>query len=148
MKKNITIRKCKKDDFLWVLNLLQQLWPKRKFVNKDIKNIFNEALKSNNQHYFCAINNRRIIWFGSFNIKNWLYAMWKVAILDELIVDDACRQMGVARQLVDFMVNFAKKNKCVCIELECSSKRKPAHKFYENYWFDKWTWCFFSIDLM
>ncbi len=45
--------------------------------------------------------------------------MGKIAILDELIVDDACRKMGIAKQLLDFMVSFAKENQCLCIELEC-----------------------------
>lgn len=146
--KKTSIRKCTENDFEWVLELLKQLWPKRIFITKDIKKTFNNALKSSNQYYFCATIKDSIVWFGSFNIKNWLYAMWKVAILDELIVDDKYRQMGIAKQLVDFMVSFAKKQKCVCIELECGSERKPAHSFYEKYWFDKWNWCFFSIDLI
>ena len=148
MNERTTIRKCNKDDYLWVVKLLQQLWPKRKFTKKEIKNTFNQALTSDNQHYFCTIKNKKIVWFGSFNIQNWLYAMWKVAILDELIVDNKYRKIGIAKNLMDFMVNFAKKNKCVCLELECWSERKAAHTFYEKYWFSKWMWCFFSMDLI
>lgn len=148
MKEEIVIREYKKDDFLWVFALLKQLWPKRNFILKDIKKTCNDVIKSSNQHYFCATtNNKKIVWFWSFTIKNWLYAMGKVAILDELIVDNKYRKMGIAKELVDTMVVFAKKNKCVCIELECWYERKPAHIFYERYWFDKWDWCFFSMDL-
>jgi len=75
-----------------VLKLLQQLWPKRTFVIKDAKRTFNDAMKSENQFYFCATQKKEIIGFGSFTIKNGLYAMGKVAILDELIVDDKHRK--------------------------------------------------------
>ena len=147
MIKKIVVRACTKDDFWWVLELLKQLWPKRNFITKDIKKTFNDAFKSSNQYYFCANIDENIIWFWSLNIKNWLYAMWKVAILDELIVDNKYRKIWVAKTLVDFMIKFAKKEKCVCIELECGAEREAAHKFYEKYWFDKWNWYFFSIDL-
>lgn len=147
MEKIISIRKCRKDDFLWVLWLLKQLWPKHKFILKDIESVFYNAIKSSNQQYFCAINNKKIIWFWSFNIKNWLYAMWKVAILDELIVNGKHRQMWIAKKLLDYMIIFAKKNNCICIELECWYDRREAHMFYEKYWFEKWDGCFFSISL-
>lgn len=113
-----------------------------------MKKTFNDAIQSANQFYFCAKQKEKIVWFGSFTIKNGLYAMGKVAILDELIADDTHRKQGIAKQLVDYMVKFAKKKKCVCIELECWSERKPAHAFYQKYWFEKWVWCFFSIDLV
>jgi GNAT superfamily N-acetyltransferase len=148
MQTKTTIKLCTKDDFSWVLKLLKQLWPKRTFVIKDVKKTFNDAIQSGNQFYFCAKQKEEIVWFGSFTIKNGLYAMGKVAILDELIVDDNHRKEWIAKILVDHMVNFAKKKKCVCIELECWSHRKPAHAFYENYWFEKWEGCFFSKDLV
>ena len=143
-----TIRPCNANDCLWVVKLLQQLWPKRACVIKDAKNTFNDALKSANQFYFCSVQKDDIVWFGSFNIKNWLYAMGKVAILDELIVDEQHRKTWIAKELLDQMIVFAKKKKCVCIELECGAERKPAHAFYEKYWFEKWNGYFFSMDLV
>ena len=147
MQIKTTINQATQNDFSWVLKLLQQLWPKRTFISKDVKKIFDDAILSANQFYFCARQKEGIVWFGSLTIKNGLYAMGKVAILDELIIDENHRKQWIAKQLVDHMVNFAKKKKCVCIELECWSGRKPAHAFYEKYGFEKWAWYFFSIDV-
>ena len=148
MEKKVKIIKCKKEDFIWVFSLLQQLRPKREFVIKDAKKTFNDALQSDNQFYFCARQEKKIIWFGSLTIKQWLYAMGKVAVLDELIVDAKHRQQWIAKELIDYILDFAKAKTCVCIELECWLERQPAHAFYEKYWFDKGTGCFFSKDLV
>jgi len=148
MEKKIVIRLCKKADFLWVLSLLKQLRPKRNLIEKESKKIFNAALTSDHQKYFCASIDTKIVWFGSFTIKNWLYAMGKVAILDELIVDESYRKKWIAKRLLDAMSVFAKKKNCVCIELECWIQRKAAHSFYEKYGFEKWKWWFFAKDLV
>ena len=53
------------------------------------------------------------------------------ALVENVIVDEARRQAGVGRQLMEYAINRAKSAGCYRISLSSNNSRKDAHRFYE-----------------
>ena len=67
--------------------------------------------------------------FCEFNIT---YQLWdeKICYINHLIVKKESRGMGLGTQILDFVMNFAEREKCEGIELRSDLFRKKAHTFY------------------
>ena len=53
-------------------------------------------------------------------------------VLENVIVSDAHRNMGIGRKLMEEIERIAKERECFMIEFVSSGFRKDAHKFYES----------------
>jgi hypothetical protein len=53
--------------------LLRQLWPDKSLNAQSLQLVYNHALSSENQKYLCAVENNKVIGFGSLTIKNNLW---------------------------------------------------------------------------
>ncbi|HYG51449.1 MAG TPA: GNAT family N-acetyltransferase [Flavobacteriales bacterium] len=65
--------------------------------------------------------------------------------MDNVVVDQACRNAGLGKQLYDYCLNLAKENGCAVIMLDAYLENERAHKFYldkgfikRGYHFLKW----------
>lgn len=95
-------------------------------------NIYKEIIE--NPHYLVAVAKEDDKILGtmqaivckslSMNGKNFL-------VIEDVVVSKECRGMGVGRKLINYIDDFAKKNKCAYAILASSGFRKGAHKFYE-----------------
>jgi glucosamine-phosphate N-acetyltransferase len=128
----IEIREYKADDFENILPLLRQLWPDKNLDENALKTVFKRVLISDNQLYFCAISDSKIIGFGSLTIKNNLWQEGFSCHIDELIVDVYHRKNGIGTRLLQHLENIAKERNCRRIELDSAFHRKKAHTFYKN----------------
>jgi ribosomal protein S18 acetylase RimI-like enzyme len=54
------------------------------------------------------------------------------ALVENVIVDEILRRMGVGRQLMQYAINQAKTAGCYRISLSSNNSRTIAHKFYES----------------
>ncbi|WP_245867348.1 GNAT family N-acetyltransferase [Sporomusa silvacetica] len=53
-------------------------------------------------------------------------------VLENLIVRENCRRLGIGKKLVEYIEEQAREKNCYFIMLMSLIKRKEAHQFYEN----------------
>ena len=137
-----TLRPCTHADFSDVLRLLQQLWPNQRFDQARLQEIFERALTSDAQRLICAVDDGRLIGFCSLTLKNNLWQQGYLGHIDELVVDETCRGRGIGTQLLNAIVEIAKKCGCRRVELDSAFHRQAAHKFYEREGFENRAYLF------
>ncbi|NOX42503.1 MAG: GNAT family N-acetyltransferase [Gammaproteobacteria bacterium] len=59
-------------------------------------------------------------------------AWGKFLYVDDLVTDKTRRSCGFGKQLTDWLVQEAKKNKCAELHLDSGLQRKDAHRFYNR----------------
>ena len=131
MISDFKIRSCKDSDFENVFTLLPQLWPGKDISRSLTKAVFNDALQSGNQFYFCVEKNDHLVAFASSSIK---FSLWKesvIAHIDEIVVDEDYRGNGIGTAMICHLEDFGRKQGCKLIELDSAYSREYAHKFYE-----------------
>jgi GNAT superfamily N-acetyltransferase len=141
----IQIRQCNNDDFNDAVALLHQLWPDKPLNRKLLRIVFDHALTSEWQKYLCAVENDRVIGFGSLTIKNNLWQEGYIAHIDELVVDSEYRGKGIGTQLLQQLMIQAKEKGCRRIELDTAFHRKEAHRFYEQQGFENRAYLFSKV---
>ena len=141
----IQIRECSSADFDEVVMLLHQLWPDKPLNTQSLRLVYDHALSSENQKYLCAVENNKVIGFGSLIIKNNLWQEGNLGHIDELVVDTDFRGRGVGRQLLSQLIQLAKERKCRRVELDTAFHRKEAHRFYEQQGFENRAYLFSMI---
>lgn len=141
----IQIRECSDNDFDMIVMLLQQLWPDKSLNIDSLKIVFDKALSSDNQKYICAIEDNRAIGFGSLTIKNNLWQEGNLGHIDELVVDNGFRGIGIGSQLLKELIKIAKEKSCRRVELDTAFHRKDAHRYYENQGFENRAYLFSMV---
>ena len=134
---NIMIRDCTESDFDVVIQLLQQLWPERNLNLQALKSVFNVGLASLDQYYLLSLINGEATGFCSIGIRMSLYAEGNLAHIDELVVDESFRGMGIGKIFLEKAKIISKERGCEKIELESALHRDEAHRFYEKHGFEK-----------
>ena len=132
-------------DFQSIVNLYKQLWEKwDSFDEIKLKDIFEHDLDTNRKVYLIANVEDENVGVCSVRINNdWHYI--KTATIDELIVHKSHRGKGIGTSLLEKACEYAKLNKCYRIELNSNIHRTEAHKFYEDFGFDKSSYFFKKI---
>ena len=116
------------DKYEEILLLLQQLTscpplPVERFINI----IYN--LNENHEIYIYFYNNK-IVGMGTILIeRKIIHNGSNVAHIEDIIVDKDHRNMGIAKQIINFLKEKAKKKMCYKIILNCSKELVP---FYEK----------------
>ena len=108
-----------------------------------INSILNEAFDVNKAHtssnlaheYVCEYNN---IIVGYFYLLDGIDIVLdkKYIYLEYLCVDSRYRGLGISNSIMEFILDFAKKNDVKFIELTSNSKRVVAHELYKKYGFE------------
>jgi glucosamine-phosphate N-acetyltransferase len=139
---SLSIRRVTIADFDSILELLKQLWPNKTLDTEGMKEMFSRNLQVPNQHYICAETESKIIGFCSLTIKNNLWQQAFLGNVDELVVDENFRGKGVGRTLLDKIIEIAKSQGCVRIELDSGFHREKAHAFYRSLGFESRAYLF------
>jgi len=50
--------------------------------------------------------------------------------VDDLVVDGAWRSHGYGKTLLDWLIDYATRHHCTCVELDSGVQRFAAHRFY------------------
>lgn len=58
-------------------------------------------------------------------------------VIENVIVKSGCRKMGIGKELMIFIEEFARSRNCYFTMLVSTFRRKGAHKFYESIGYDK-----------
>jgi ribosomal protein S18 acetylase RimI-like enzyme len=136
------IRKSTSEDFEQIYALLNQLWPGAKLSRRKLRIAFRRALRSDHQHYLCAVDNQVIIGLCTLSMKSSLWQQGTIAHIDELVVDQVYRGRGIGTALMKKAFTIAGKRGCSQIELDSAFHRKRAHSFYERLGFENRAYVF------
>jgi GNAT superfamily N-acetyltransferase len=131
------IRKCTAADFDRVSLLLKQLWPSKATDSKRLRLAWDRALASTSQRLVSAVDQGEIVGFCSMSIKNSLWCEGPLAQIDELIVTERARGLGIGAALLDFMRDMAEKFGCARIEADGTFQCEESQGFYEHGGFEQ-----------
>lgn len=70
-----------------------------------------------------------------------------LAVLEDLIVEEAYRKWGVGRMLMEYAIDYAEKKGARHISLRTNPKREEANKLYQQMGFHLMTTNFYRINL-
>jgi len=138
----VEIRGCTIDDFDAIVPLLQQLWPGKPLHRESLRRVVERALGSESQCYLCAVEDGRVVGFGSMTFMNSLWVEGPLAYVDELVVEERSRGRGIGGRLTNAMTELARKRGAKRIELDSAFHRKEAHRFYEESGFERRAYVF------
>jgi len=116
-------------------------------VLKELRNklTFNEFLelskKTEKYKMFGLYDNNKLVAFAGIGILTNLYHKKHLYVYD-LVTKSECRSMGFGKQLMGFLENLGKKEKCEKIVLSSRLERTDAHRFYENFGMRKKSYTF------
>ncbi|MCF6330656.1 MAG: GNAT family N-acetyltransferase [Sulfurimonas sp.] len=79
---------------------------------------------------------KKLITYAGVAIQTNLYHKRHLYVYD-LVTDSALRAQGYGKMMLDYLVDYSKVAMCESIVLSSGFQRKKAHKFYEDYGFDK-----------
>ncbi len=140
----ITISPAKNKDFEGVFYLLDKhLWPKTKINKRKLKEIYVRQLKKKKIFLMAKINSE-IVGFISLNIRLDIQIQEKIGQIEELVVKEQQRRLGIGKKLMQAVMKEAKKQKCAEIHLTSNMKRKSAHKFYKKLGFKSTAYLFWK----
>ena len=126
------VRDCTIEDIGRICELLGQLWPGVEVDTPEMKRCFERGLRSPNQRYVCAVREERVVGFCSLNVKNNLWQQGLLGHVDELVVDEKHRRMGIGSALLRRIEQIAAEMGCRRLELDSAYQRVESHAFYEN----------------
>jgi GNAT superfamily N-acetyltransferase len=138
----VNIRETELSDFEEVLKLLEQLWPDKELNRNALLKVFSTCARSPDNMYLCAEIDGNMIGFCSLVIRENLRVEGLVAHIDELIIDERHRRIGLGAGLLEAAVAAAKKRGCKIVELDSAFYREEAHKFYSKEGFEKRAYLF------
>ncbi len=133
---DVTIRKLEeKDLFRGFLTSLDSL-KKASDLNEDkAKDVFNK-IKSNPDHLvFVVILDDKVVGSTTLLIEpKFIHQGGKVGHIEDVVIAKEVQGSGIGEKLINFILDYAKKNDCYKTILDCSDDVKP---FYEKIGFKK-----------
>ena len=91
-------------------------------------------MKGNPDYYvLCAKYNNKVVGSLMGVLTKELFGECKpFMVIENVVVSDECRRMGIGKMLMDRMEAIARENECTVMMLISSMHRKEAHLFYES----------------
>ncbi|MBQ3408297.1 MAG: GNAT family N-acetyltransferase [Clostridia bacterium] len=127
----LKIRKIILDDLDRVFELMNILYEGKLKYDK-FKEIYKLKLQDRNSYYIVATEDENIVGVLTSELQEKLHRERLQLFIEDLIVEEAKRNNGIGRALIENAVNYAKSNNCEVVELTSYKENKKAHKFYEN----------------
>ena len=94
--------------------------------------IFASQLALDCWHGFVCTDGNAVVGLLNLRIEAQLHHAARVAEVLELVVDPACRGLGIGSELLRLARECAAENDCVLIEAACNLYRTNAHRFYQR----------------
>lgn len=130
------IRKTKLEDLDSVFELLNELYENKieysKFTQK-----YKESLEDNSFYGIVAIENNKVVGVLISRVINRLAKKKNILFIDDLIVNEKCRNIGIGKLLIQTATAYAISKDCGALELTSMIQNINAHRFYENNGFEK-----------
>jgi len=87
------------------------------------------------------MENDKLIVYAGVAVQTNLYHKRHLYVFD-FVTDEKYRDKGYGKMMLEYLVDYAKMAMCKNIVLSSGFVRENAHKFYENYDFDKKSYVF------
>jgi len=133
---DVTIRKLEeKDLFRGFLTSLDSL-KKASDLNEDkAKDVFNKIKSNPNHLVFVVILDDKVVGSTTLLIEpKFIHHGGKVGHIEDVVIAKEVQGSGIGEKLINFILEYAKKNDCYKTILDCSDDVKP---FYEKIGFKK-----------
>jgi GNAT superfamily N-acetyltransferase len=125
----VTIRAARTSDAAEIARLTKQLG--YDLTESDAAARLSRILPREDQEFFVAdLNGRAAGWVHVLHVE--YVDAEAFVVVGGLVVDDACRRMGIGRSLMEQAEDWARTRGCSMVRLTSSSTRAAAHKFYED----------------
>lgn len=128
----IKIERLKKEDIPQLLELYKDIVPFENKVN-DATKLYEEMLQEDNYYLIAAKKGDELL--GSILgvcCKSLASMGEPFLVIEDVVVKENTRGMGIGKKLMDEADKFAKEKNCNYAILVSSDYRKSAHKFYEK----------------
>ncbi|MCP4270461.1 MAG: GNAT family N-acetyltransferase [Gammaproteobacteria bacterium] len=131
------IRPAKKEDYNQLLGLLRQLNPTDPEITGIESRIFDEIIESQYLELFVAKDENLLLGSCYVNIiPNMTRGGRPYAVIENVIIDSAHRNLGIGKALMSSALDLAWKKKCYKVMLMSGRKDKSVHSFYKKCGFD------------
>ena len=125
------IRKIELKDLEQVFELLNELYENKIeysiFVEK-----YKESLKNANFYEIVAVEDNKVVSVLISQIINRLAKKRNILFIDDLIVNEKYRNLGIGKKLIQDATDYAISKNCEAVELTSMISNINAHRFYEN----------------
>lgn len=130
------IRNIKSEDLDSVFELLNELY-ENKIEYSIFTKKYKESLEDSNFYGIVAIKENNVVGVLISRVINRLAKKNNILFIDDLIVNEKCRNTGIGKLLIQTANTYAKSKNCGALELTSMIKNTNAHRFYENNGFEK-----------
>jgi len=137
---DVTIRKLEeKDLFRGFLTSLDSLKKASDLNENKAKDVFNKIKTNPNHLVFVVILDDKVVGSTTLLIEpKFIHQGGKVGHIEDVVIAKEFQGSGIGEKLINFVLEYAKKNDCYKTILDCSDDLKP---FYEKIGFKKHSNC-------
>lgn len=130
------IRKIKIEDLDSVFELLNELY-ENKIEHSIFAQKYKESLEDSKFYGIVAIEENKVVGVLIARVINRLAKKKNILFIDDLIVNEKCRNTGIGKRLIQSATAYAINKDCGALELTSMIQNVNAHRFYENNGFEK-----------
>ncbi len=137
---DVTIRKLEeKDLFRGFLTSLDSLKKASDLNENKAKDVFNKIKSNPNHLVFVVILDDKVVGSTTLLIEpKFIHQGGNVGHIEDVVIAKEFQSSGIGEKLINFVLEYAKKNDCYKTILDCSDDVKP---FYEKIGFKKHSNC-------
>lgn len=127
---DLTIRPAVEKDVDAIYGLICELEEKQ-FPKDAFSVLYKNNLAVNTIAYLVAVLGEKVVGFGSIYVNTLLHHCGRVAEIQELIVSATARKKNIGRALLTSLIEWAKLQDVVQVEVTSNIKRTDALAFYQ-----------------
>lgn len=124
-------------DFDKAFYFIENLWSYNTYDKTLIHKIYNEVINNKDCFAFFITDKGDYKGFCHGDIFNTFWMSGKTCYVSSLITKENERGKGYGQAMLDHVKELAKHRDCKALILDSGLSRTSAHKFYENYGFEK-----------
>jgi GNAT superfamily N-acetyltransferase len=136
------IRNATAEDFNLVFDYIEKLWAYNSYDKEIIEKVYKDVLANDNDFAFLLYDNGNPKGFCHGTFFNTFWLSGQTCYISSIITNLEERKKGYGGKMLDHVKDLAKERGCKAIVLDSGMPRKEAHRFYENYGFEKNGYCF------
>lgn len=122
----ISYEKLKKIHLKEVINLVSKLSEYKPSEDR-LEDIWKSFCKQKNSFSLVAMDKIKIVGYG-FICVNQTVRGGKIAYIEDIICDENYRKKGIGKSIMNQLFNYAKKNKCYKVVLQCNENKISFYK--------------------
>lgn len=125
------------DDFDIAFEFIKKLWSYNTYDRIQIQEVYNKVIKNPDSFFFFLLEDGKYkgMCHGDYFDTFWMSG--QTCYISSLYVSDDERCKGYGTKLLNHAKELAKLRSCNALILDSGLPRLSAHKFYENYGFEK-----------